>query len=281
MELPENHDSTSPKVTFAIPTLNSSRTIADCLSSIEIQDYPFKEVLIIDSHSNDETISLTKGHADRILFSRGTLGECRQMGFKYAAGDLVAMWDDDIIIPHKRWLSGAVRPFSAGPSISTVWPLSVPPPGSTMLSRSRINYSWAFNLQECKKGRWVGGGGHSLFRKSLVEKVGGIDRPIRDGEDLYLANKLAKSGYSVVLHEDPLYHATHVSIQELVSKDRVRARLFQGEGYNRLVGAKKGKFAARQVQSAILSLFAGSVLDGDFSWLLLPILLMARGAALL
>ena len=60
--------------------------------------------------------------------------------------------------------------------------------------------------------------------------MGGIDIPIHWGEDFYLANKLARAGYKVIIEEDPLYHATHLDTREWIHKDRLRSRDFSRTG---------------------------------------------------
>lgn len=265
-----------PKVTFAIPTYNSQDTIVPCLSSIESQDYPRKEIIIVDGYSRDSTVKLAAHYSDKILFCDGPLGMCRQMGFENSSGEIVAMFDSDLVIPHKNWLRLAVAKFLAGPDVSTVWPVTVAPCNASGFSRAFNNFAWAFMLEESAKGTWVGGGGHSLFRRSLVEQVGGIDVSIHYGEDFYLAGKLARHGYKVVIDEDPLYHLSHSSLGEWLAKERQRTRNFRETGYYRLTGIPAGHLVGKQLRAMLKSVTMGSIMDGDPSWFLVLLLMLIR-----
>ena len=49
-----------PSISIIIPTLNSAKTLKDCLQSIEMQDYPKDriEIIIADGGSTDSTLSI-------------------------------------------------------------------------------------------------------------------------------------------------------------------------------------------------------------------------------
>ena len=178
----ENHISESmnfePTVSFVIPTRNSGRTLEACLSSIHNQNYDKDklEIIIIDSYSKDNTLEIAKKFASKIVLHNGSLGEIRDLGFKIAKGDIIAMFDSDVIIPHKDWLKNAIKYFGLNKRISTVWCYSLPP--KLLLSKVYVNFEWYFALNEYLKGRYPAGGGNSLFRKTIVEEVKGIGKKI-------------------------------------------------------------------------------------------------------
>lgn len=45
-----------PRVSIIIPTNNSRETIEECLKSIQRQNYPSYDVIIVDNFSNDNTL---------------------------------------------------------------------------------------------------------------------------------------------------------------------------------------------------------------------------------
>jgi glycosyltransferase involved in cell wall biosynthesis len=54
------------KVTAVVPTLNEAPHIADCLKSLRWAD----ELIVVDSHSDDDTVKIAKGLADRVELHR-------------------------------------------------------------------------------------------------------------------------------------------------------------------------------------------------------------------
>jgi len=272
-----DHMKEYPKVTFAIPTLNAADILDQCLGSVLSQEYPEKEILVIDGGSTDDTLAIARAYGSRIFHGGMNLGQCRQVGFEQAAGEIVAMFDSDIIIPHKQWLARAVIPFSCRKDISTVWPVTAAPPGGTLLNRTYENFEWAFMLREWAAGRRTGGGGNSLLRRKMVEEVGGIDIPIQSGEDFYIATKLFRRGYKVAVHEDPLWHETHQTLHEWIRTDRRIHRHLRVSGFNLLTGeSSMTQYASRQLATMLHNMILGTALDGDPSWLAVPLIAASR-----
>jgi glycosyltransferase involved in cell wall biosynthesis len=54
------------KLTAVVPTLNESRNIVECLNSLRWAD----ELIVVDSHSSDDTVELARGIADRVELHR-------------------------------------------------------------------------------------------------------------------------------------------------------------------------------------------------------------------
>ena len=48
------------KVSIIISTLNSEKTLSDCIQSCLDQNFPNKEIIIIDGKSEDQTINIIK-----------------------------------------------------------------------------------------------------------------------------------------------------------------------------------------------------------------------------
>ena len=61
------HDNpNSPKISICLPTLNAERFLGDRLSSIESQTYKNWELIVCDSHSSDNTLSVINDWSKRI-----------------------------------------------------------------------------------------------------------------------------------------------------------------------------------------------------------------------
>lgn len=114
-----------PTVSIIIPTLNSERTLRDCLESIAAQDYPRDklEIIIADGGSTDSTLSIISNFSSpaqeaktlNIIVVPNNLktGEAgKAAGLKHARNEILAFIDSDNILPDKNWLKRMVEPFN-------------------------------------------------------------------------------------------------------------------------------------------------------------------------
>lgn len=108
-------------VSIIIPTLNSERTLRDCLRSIAEQDYPQDslEVIIADAGSTDSTLEIinSRNATDsinlKVISNPLKTGEAgKAVGLKYAKNDILAFIDSDNILPEMDWLKKMIEPFN-------------------------------------------------------------------------------------------------------------------------------------------------------------------------
>ena len=92
------------KVSFILPTKNSSETILNCIDSILNQSKKDWELIIVDGCSNDSTIDLinkfsSKDPRIKVYIEKDkNYAEAINKGFKYISGDYV------FIISSDNWL---------------------------------------------------------------------------------------------------------------------------------------------------------------------------------
>jgi glycosyltransferase involved in cell wall biosynthesis len=95
-----------PLVSFVIPVLNSERTLERCLKSIICQNYPRIEIIVVvDNRCTDNSVEIAKKYGGKIYYCKGLLGDARKLGIDNSSGELIALWDSDVYIPHTKWLS--------------------------------------------------------------------------------------------------------------------------------------------------------------------------------
>jgi glycosyltransferase involved in cell wall biosynthesis len=109
-------------VSIVIPTLNSRRTIEQCLESIFIQDFDRGrlEIVVADAGSTDGTLGIISKRAAqaaasalvRVVANPLKTGEAgKAAGVKAAVNQIVALVDSDNVLPEKGWLQKMVAPF--------------------------------------------------------------------------------------------------------------------------------------------------------------------------
>jgi glycosyltransferase involved in cell wall biosynthesis len=111
------------KVSIVIPTLNSEKTLAQCLEAIRAQDFEKGryEIVIADAGSSDKTIEIARSFNVEVItdnpLKTGEAG--KTAGIKASSGDIIALIDSDNILPSSDWLRRMVEPFSDPEIIAT------------------------------------------------------------------------------------------------------------------------------------------------------------------
>ena len=265
-----------PLVSFCIPTKNNEDTLDNCLRSIKQQNYPKIEIIIIDGYSDDHTVDIAEKYADKIIFDKGTYGSACQSGFELAKGDIIALIDSDIIIPHENWLLNAIQFFNFSDNVSSVWPLYQAPPNASKFSRLyQTNLYPLIIFNRIKNNRGYFGGGNTLFLKKVLVEIGGIDRSIHWGADFDWAKRMKNKGYIVVYITDPLYHDTMRTFKQFYYKQFAGAKTFTQTGFQMMGLSKKDIFFEHFI-IGFKGMFIGLLVERDLSWLYYPFLLFAR-----
>lgn len=265
-----------PIVSFCIPTLNNEDTLENCLQSIINQNYPHFEIIIIDGYSKDKTLDIAKKYTNKILFDSGTYGSACQTGIVNSTGEVIALFDSDLIIPHRDWLMNAIQYFNYDNQVSSVWPLVVAPPNSPRVEHLyQTKLHWLLMKDRIQNNRSVFGGGNTLFLKKCLLEIGGINRSIHWGADFDWAMKLKDRGYKVVFIDDPLYHDTMRTLKQFYKKQFVGAKTFTQSGFG-LMGLSKRDVFYENFILGIKGMVYGLTIERDISWIYYPVFLIIR-----
>ena len=100
-------------ISVIIPTLNSSRTLVECLKSIKAQKYSLlTEIIVADGGSNDQTLQIARDYGAKIVNNPLRTGEAgKAVGAKSAKGDILAFIDSDNVLTSRNWFSKMLQPF--------------------------------------------------------------------------------------------------------------------------------------------------------------------------
>lgn len=88
----------APLVSVIIPSKNSRRTIADCLSSVISQSYKPVEIIVVDSFSTDSTKEIAERMGALVMSYGGGRSAQKNLGAKYAKGKYLYFVDADFIL---------------------------------------------------------------------------------------------------------------------------------------------------------------------------------------
>lgn len=178
------------RVSVVIPVYNQANLIGRTLESLVAQTSPPFEVVVVDDGSSDGIPAVIEKARSEcpwtltfIQADHGGPGQARQKGWQAATGDIIAFTDADAI-PEPTWLEEAVLGFSSD-QVGAVEGAIV-----TTTYQATIRTHQVRNLT----------GGHfmtanMLYRRSVIEEVGGFRLPYREDSDL--AFSVLEHGYTI------------------------------------------------------------------------------------
>ena len=196
-----------PKVSFVISAYNEEKKISKTIESLKKIDYPKKlfEVIIVNDGSKDKTASVARKYADgkHIIFvdNHKNMGKatCLNQGISLAKGELVACMDADSVVPSDA-LKKTIPLFRNKKTGAVTVPVEVKNPKNFLEKIVEIEYiiglSIFLKLLSFFDSIHVTPGPFSIYRRSLIKKIGGFDEKSIT-EDLEIAYRIQKSGYKI------------------------------------------------------------------------------------
>jgi rhamnosyltransferase len=116
-------------VSVIIPTLNGAETLPELLAALTIQSVLPDEILVIDSHSDDNSAEIAHSYGAKVTIIERTEfdhGGTRSMAAKRAIGDILVFFTQDVIPAHRRVLEYLVRPLIADDLIAICYGRQLP-----------------------------------------------------------------------------------------------------------------------------------------------------------
>jgi len=207
-----------PEVSIIVIAKNEENTIGKCISSIVQQDYPYFEIVFVNSYSTDKTLAIVESvvaplRRIKITQSHGNAAAARNAGLRLARGQIIAFVDGDSYFD-RGWLSRAVRylqrerdahvaavggPFIQVPQVRTTMALAISGVESTMLGGGGSIHSHKEN--KCTLVRSLSLTG-AIFWSDVVRRVGFFDERLRYCEDSEFCQRVRSAGYKLMSYGD-------------------------------------------------------------------------------
>ena len=209
---------TKPRVTIGICARNSRESIGSAFESVMQQDYPhdLMERVFVDDGSVDDTLSIARKYASRIdipmkIFSgkwQG-LGKARNTVIESANGEYIVWLDSDELL-EKSFVQKQVnvmnRNYRAG-IVTAHW--GILPTKNMVLTLELIPSVVEYSRQQWSNPFKLPGTGGATYRVKAARQVGGFDENIMQlGEDMEIANRVRKAGWSIV-SGPAVFYETH------------------------------------------------------------------------
>ncbi len=91
-------------ISVILPVFNEEKYIEKCLKSIQNQQIPPDEIIVVDNNCTDRTIEIAKKFKVRVVKeSKQGISYARNKGFNSAKYDIIARVDADSILP-RNWI---------------------------------------------------------------------------------------------------------------------------------------------------------------------------------
>ena len=172
-------------VSVVIPAYNSGEFLARAIESALAQDYPNKEIIVVDDGSRDNTREVARAfeaQARYVFQENAGPGAARNRGIRESKGEFIAFLDSD-----DEWTPGrlayGLHPMIERPGIEMTygWTLERTPDGREYVhglehERRRVfpRVLWPPNVQTTPA---------TTCRRAVLDKVGGFDEALRSYED--------------------------------------------------------------------------------------------------
>ncbi|MFI5678201.1 glycosyltransferase family 2 protein [Streptomyces cellulosae] len=265
----------APLVSVIIPNYNYARTLGLSIRSALEQDYPNKEIIVVDDCSTDDSLATARAIPGVTVLStpaNGGSAVARNLGVAHASGEILMFLDSDVALAQGA-ITEAVDQLRADPSLGAVCGMYEPEPliRDSLVEEARClqAYYWRYDSE----------GSVSFLisaicamRAEVFHEIGGFNPRLRQTEEVDFGERLSKH-YEIRLtnrmrgaHDDD--HELLALIRKMFVRGRLRVPLYaqrkrHAEGFETMARS----WAALLGLLAVLLLFAPLLL-GPLGWLL-------------
>jgi len=178
---------TTPLVSVVVTTRNSGAFLRACLESARRQDYPHREVVVVDNGSTDATMAIAHELADIVLTGGPERSAQRNAGIRAAHGDWVAIVDADMVLDPDVVSSCVAAATASGARAVHIPEVSF---GAGFWSRCRA-FERSFYLHDpiVTAARF--------FDRARLLELGGYDESLTGGEDWDMSMRASEDGQVV------------------------------------------------------------------------------------
>lgn len=219
-------------ISVIIPTLNAEREIEDLLVALEHQSMCPKEILVVDSASDDDTARVVQMHGDiRLLqierrdFNHGAT---RDMALRETTGDFVCFLTQDALPASDEYLERLVAPMVGDPSIALVSGRQLPKEGARRFEQLIRSFNYPDlpsirsinDLEKFGIKTFFASDTCSAYRRTSYLDCGGFEN-VNTNEDMLMAARFVASGLKVAYEPTAeVYHSHNLTLSQQFARNR-------------------------------------------------------------
>jgi glycosyltransferase involved in cell wall biosynthesis len=212
-------------VSIITTTFNSANTIADTMRSVEEQDYPHIEHIVVDGHSQDETLDIVQQYPHRAtLISEKDDGiyDAMNKGIRAATGEIVGILNSDDMYTDARVISKVVTTFE-DPSVQACY---ADLQYVDAMNTSLVTRTWRSGDHDERSFYWGWMPPHPTFfvRKSVYDLVGLYNTHMQSAADYEMMLRIfVKQNMRVVYIPQFMVKMRTGGVSNMSLKNRLRA----------------------------------------------------------
>ncbi len=200
-------------ISIIIPTRNEEKIIERTLTQLKNALTIPHEIIVVDGHSTDATVSIAQKYADKIVIQDPnrpkTIATGRNQGAEAATGEYIVFFDADCTIPDPdAFFTRALAYFDKHPkTVGLCARIKVLPEFATWQDRlvfACVNFTYAFCNNVLEIG--ASGGEFLMIKRSSFVKVGGFKEHLTASEDINLFYTVSRVGHTHLLHSLVVMH---------------------------------------------------------------------------
>ena len=255
----------SVSLSVIIPTLNAEREIGVLLKRIESQSLKPKEVLIVDSSSEDETLSIVSTYASvrcieikRNEFNHGTT---RDVALRSTSGDFACFLTQDAVPATSRYLEYLIAPMLQDVSIALVSGRQLPKADARRFEQLVRDFNYPDypivrgknDLARYGIKTFFASDVCSAYRRSAYLECGGFSA-VETSEDMLMAARFIASGMRVAYNPDAeVYHSHNLTPVQQYTRNKIVGRFLEDHASD-LMGANEVSEGKRLVKYVAMNL---------------------------
>jgi glycosyltransferase involved in cell wall biosynthesis len=223
-----------PQVSVVIPTLNSEKTIEQCIESIKNQSYTEIETIVVDGNSLDKTPKIAAENGCKLLFSDWKPLGARFAGASASSGDYVLLLDSDQILRN----DAIERSVELMPNHDTLYLERIPYSTKSILEKlfyAELRPTHRYNISP--RGKLLNSGANFYRRDLLVKAFNAIPKHlfsfVWSWDDAILNYEVSKISTNIGFVPNAIIHKQQMTITELWRKFFIygkTSRLLQDDG---------------------------------------------------
>ena len=210
--------SEKPLISYVIGVRNMEATVGKAIESIINQDYPNKEVIVVNDGSDDSTEEVLKKYPIKIINTEKIgISNARNLGYKNSRGFFVAFTDADCELD-PLWTINMLDCFNNG-EVGLVG-------GITYYKRDGTYCSIYRNLEFLKRYKNIktkevfhACGAGFILKRSVLDKIGGFNPEWVHAEDIEISFLTIKHGYKVLKQDSAIaFHIPENNFKRIIRK---------------------------------------------------------------